>query len=397
MIKKKPLTPWAVYAGWSNSKLRIVKQNHIISFVIPLFFSFVTMAFISESVFAEEKIPVTTETDGGLHTITFETPEGEIKIYLPDDMAAGDTISGTVVAEPSGTNEEERRENSDELNGYVVEIESKEKQFGETKVSSGKLQEVSIPKDLSGGPAKITLSNSKGQEVIVSEMPIQDSPHPIIYATPPSSEDFKLPYIGQSGEPVEVIGPFDGAFDTTTVKIGGRKADILAESPRKVIARMPGDIAGSTEIQVIEKGVKVRGAINIVDVTIPAAKESLEGIWRSKSGKSTWRISQDGQKISADSVLVSKEDQTRGYRPNVNAIRGRLQGNLLVGQIQQFFLIPLEECMAMCPSQCEQWNELKLILSEDGKTLKGQIQEKAINTESCIVIEFGWRPWTMSK
>ena len=53
--------------------------------------------------------------------------------------------------------------------------------------------------------------------------------------------------------------------------------------------------------------------------------------------------------------------------------------------------------MAMCPSKCEQWNELKLMLSEDGKTLKGQIQEKAIDTESCIVIKFRWGPWTISR
>jgi len=71
--------------------LRIVKQNYIISFVVPLLFSFVNMAFISESVFAEGKIPVTTKTTGGLRTMTFDTPEGKIKIYLPDDMAAGDT------------------------------------------------------------------------------------------------------------------------------------------------------------------------------------------------------------------------------------------------------------------------------------------------------------------
>ena len=375
--------------------MRLLKQYYIASFVITLLFSCNAIALISMSVFAEEKIPVTTKTGGGLHTVTVDTPQGGIKIYLPDDMAAGDTISGTVVAEPSGTNSEERRKNSDELNGYVVELEVEDKEVGETKIKEGKLKAVSIPEDLSQGTTKIIISDPKGEKVITTDIPIQDSPHPLQYSAAPSSQDFKLPYIGQPGEPVQVQGPFDGSFDTTVLKIGGREAEVLAESPRKVIARIPGNITGSTEIRVVERGVESKGTINVVDVTIPAAKESLEGIWRSESGKSTWRISQNGQKISADSVLVSKEDQIRGYRPNVNAIRGTLQGNLLVGQIQQFFLTPLEECMSMCPSKCEQWNELKLILSEDGKTLKGQIQEKAINTESCVVIDFGWRPWTL--
>jgi len=375
--------------------LRIVKQNYIISFVIPFLFSFVTIAFISERLYAEEKIPVTTKTDGGLRTMTFDTPQGKISVNLPDDMAAGDTISGTVVAEPSGVNAEEHRKNSDELNGYVVELEVEDKEIGETKISEGKLKGVSIPKDLSGGPAKITLSNSKGEKVITTDIQIQDSPHPLQYTAPPSSVDFKLPYIGQSGEPVEIQGPFDGAFDTTTVKIGGKEAEVLAESPRKVIAKTPKDIVGSTNIEVLERGVKTKGEFYNVDVAIPTTEKSLDGIWKTKSGKSSWRITQNGQAVSADSVQVSKEDQIRGYRPNVNAIRGRLKGNLLIGQIQQFFLTPLEECMSMCPSQCEQWNELKLILLEDGKTLKGQIQEKAINTESCVVIDFGWRPWTI--
>lgn len=375
--------------------MRIVKQNYIISFIVPLLFSFVNMAFISESVFAQKKTPVTTKTDGGLRTMTFDTPEGKIKIYLPDDMAAGDTISGTVVAEPSGTNAEERRKNSDELNGYVVELEVEDKEIGETKISEGKLKGVSIPKDLSRGTTKITISDPKGEKVITTDIPIQDSPHPLQYTAPPSSQDFKLPYIGESEEPVQVQGPFDGSFDTTVVKIGGRQAEVLAESPRKVIVRTPSDIAGSTKIEVLERGVQSNGEFHIADLAIPAKENGLDGIWRTKSGKSSWRISQDGQTVRADSVLVSKEDQIRGYKPNVNAIRGRLQGNLLVGHIQQFFLMPLEECMAMCPSQCEQWNDLKLILSEDGKTLKGQIQEKAINTESCIVIEFGWRSWAI--
>ncbi len=375
--------------------MRIVKQNYIISFVILLLFSFVTITLISEDASAEGKIPVTTKTDGGLHTVTFDTPEGTIKIHLPDDMAAGDTISGTVVAEPSGSTDADRLKNSDELNGYVVDIEVQKKEIGETSVKEGQLKEISIPRDLSRETTKIIISDPKGEKVTTTNIPIQDSPHPLQYTKPPSSKDFKLPYIGLSGEPLQVMGPFDGTFDTTVVKIGGREAEVLAESPRKVIVRTPSDIAGSTKIEVLERGVQSNGELHIADLAIPAKEKSLDGIWRAESGKSSWRISQDGQAVSADSVLVSKEDQIRGYKPNVNIVRGRLQGNLLVGQIQQFFLMPLQKCMAMCPTQCEQWNDLKLVLSEDGKTLKGQIQETAINTQSCAVIEFGWIPWTM--
>ncbi len=121
----------------------------------------------------------------------------------------------------------------------------------------------------------------------------------------------------------------------------------------------------------------------------------MNGIWRKKSGKTSWRIIRQGQNITADTFFLPEQDQIRGYKPNVTILRGSIKGNLLVGKAQQFFLMPLEECMAMCPSKCEQWNDIELILSEDGNTLSGQIQEKAINTETCAVIEFGWIPWTL--
>ena len=335
------------------------------------------------------------KTSDGLHTVSIDTTQGKIEIYLPDDMSAGDTISGIVVAEPAGSTDEERNEHSDELNGYVVDIEVQDKEIGETSVKKGQLKEISIPRDLSPGKTKITLTDPEGRRVITTEIPVQDSPHPLQYTDPPSSKDYKLPYVAIAGEPIQVMGPFDGTFGTTAVKIGGKKATILAESPRKVVVQTPSDISGPAKIEVLEKGVQSNGEIYIADQTSPAKKINIDGIWKTESGKSSWRITQSGQAVNADSVQVPEEDEIRGYEENVNAIRGTLKGNLLIGQIQQFFNIPIKECMSMCPSKCEQWNDLKVVLSDDGNTLKGQLQEKVINTESCAVIEFGWRPWTM--
>src|SRR5882672_9444442 len=65
-----------------------------------------------------------TETSWGMHTASFATARGRVTVNLPDDIAAGDTISGTVIAEPSGNNQRDRRRNTDELNGYVVELDN---------------------------------------------------------------------------------------------------------------------------------------------------------------------------------------------------------------------------------------------------------------------------------
>jgi hypothetical protein len=60
-----------------------------------------------------------------LTVVTFKVDSGTIKVYLPDDMAAGDTISGTVIAEPRGATAEDRSRSKGLLNGFVVEIGDK--------------------------------------------------------------------------------------------------------------------------------------------------------------------------------------------------------------------------------------------------------------------------------
>lgn len=53
-------------------------------------------------------------------TGTFVVPEGSLTVILPDDIRAGDTISGTVVVEPAGQTPEEKAENRDKLADYVI-------------------------------------------------------------------------------------------------------------------------------------------------------------------------------------------------------------------------------------------------------------------------------------
>ena len=54
---------------------------------------------------------VASEVAGGLNTTIFATPRGKIRVNLPDDMAPGDTLSGTVIAEPQGKDDKERAAN----------------------------------------------------------------------------------------------------------------------------------------------------------------------------------------------------------------------------------------------------------------------------------------------
>ena len=59
-------------------------------------------------------------TSGGLQTITFEIVNGRVIVHLPDDMAAGDTISGTIITAPKGSTAEERAKTQASLEHYVL-------------------------------------------------------------------------------------------------------------------------------------------------------------------------------------------------------------------------------------------------------------------------------------
>ncbi len=131
--------------------MRNLRQTFMIPLVSVLTFFIVNITNFPEHALSNDKVSSTTETNWGLHTTTFTTAEGKIKVNFPDDMAAGDTISGTVIAEPAGTTLEERERNSDELNGYVVEVEAEDKTVKEASVKSKLLTGVAITAGLAGG------------------------------------------------------------------------------------------------------------------------------------------------------------------------------------------------------------------------------------------------------
>lgn len=203
-----------------------------------------------------------TETSGGLHTTTFETPHGRIKVHLPDDLAAGDTISGTVIAEPTGSTEQQRQENSGDLQGYVVEVEN---QKSPAQVSAIKWN---VPTTLAGRLARVTLHDTKGKKVSATSVPV-------LAAAMPSTDGFRLPQVGQVGRTVQAQGPFDGDFSNTRASIGGQAARVFAESPRKLIAESPVNVVGATEIEVNEKDVSTKGEFRNVKISLTAHRTSL--------------------------------------------------------------------------------------------------------------------------
>ncbi len=216
---------------------------------------------------------VRTETSFGLTTTSFDTLEGTVSVNLPDDVATGDTISGTVIAEPKGSTKDEQAKNEDSLNGYVVEVAKQQTPRQQTQGSKWVIPPAAqfIP---------VVLKTRQGKEVGRTLLPVLQSNtyKPATGQTPignlPPQGNYSTPQFGQAGRPVSVAGPFDGDFNNTSIKLANNTAQFLAESPRKVVVRSPANLIGPTSIEVNEQN-KVVARCSYQSIGIRLAAEKL--------------------------------------------------------------------------------------------------------------------------
>lgn len=255
----------------------------------------------------DSQVSATVKDEDGLESVSFDTLNGSVEVDLPDDLANGDTISGTVLVEPKGEQKEEITQNEDQLSGLVVEIantnECKEPeqiaQAAESELADQKptkeiasdtkpstVQSVPEPKIEKSAPyvklghkpdqgfsckipldckeIEIIIRQSNGQELCRKQI----RPKPACKPVPPISQTnppvCKLPSSGKCGKALLIEGRCDGRSATSRVKINGRACRILAESPRRQLARMPKDCPGKCIIVRTERGFRQRGMIELM-------------------------------------------------------------------------------------------------------------------------------------
>jgi hypothetical protein len=205
---------------------------------------------------------IATNTDTGLYTISFTTPQGQINVNLTDDITAGDTISGTLEEMPAGRTESERAKSQTELNRYVVEIEQQQTSVSEKRLTRN------IPNALTTTDKIIRLLRN-GREVARTDIPISSEAKPVPTV-------FTLPTGAQQGKVIEVTGGYDGLFrNTDYLKIGGTSLTILAESTRKKVARDTSETIGPTKIESGENGKVTECPFRNLGIRLSADKLNL--------------------------------------------------------------------------------------------------------------------------
>jgi hypothetical protein len=245
------------------------------------------------------------ETSSGLRIVTLTTARGDIKVYLPDDIRAGDTVSGTVSAEPKGKDEKEKQKHAGELNGLVVEFVKQQ-----WPVSGCVIQRLAIPATLVRTPELILL-DEKGQKL--DNAPLLVAP----YSNVPPKPSFETPALGQSGRPLSIPGPFDGDSSNTKISVGGNWLRVISESPRGAVIQIPADVIGPKEVHVTDNGNTASGNFRALKIDLTAPKTSL------MKGESTeLHVQVNGLQGISQPVQVQLQNQTPS---NINLSGGNTQ------------------------------------------------------------------------
>lgn len=249
-------------------------------------------------------------TANGLRTVTFETIQGRVIVNLPDDMRAGDTISGTVVAEPKGQTDEERKRNMSPMGDRKIKIATAKKPDGTSDVNveipitatlgpfTFKLPPIGTPSpplanvsSSSSGGFGITLTNTGGS---LSTGSTQTIPIEIVSLSLQSVAPLtvhQFPTMGQQGRPIVITGPFDGNSSNTglsyrpcvrSVDCAGTSSAwvasgelIVAESPRQAIFMAPTNVTGPMEIRVNEGTTETKAPFRNVGIKLTAPTTTL--------------------------------------------------------------------------------------------------------------------------
>lgn len=200
-----------------------------------------------------------------LHTISYNSIQGVVHIQLPDDLAAGDRVSGSVRLEPSGQSESERTANTAILRGTVIDV-------GRQRISAENPHfSLQVPAAAwENIPVVIEVQRRK----ITTRVPIRH-PGAVSMATA-ATPGFSLPRIVTAGSPTQITGSFDGDAANTQLSLGDQPLEVLAESPRQTIFQVPSELPmGENPLTVSDGPLLRQGTVRVVQVQLSAPKLDL--------------------------------------------------------------------------------------------------------------------------
>ncbi len=243
---------------------------------------------------------------------SFKTPHGTITAILPDDMAAGDVISGMVLYEPGGTNQKKKKDNLEQLIKYNFFLESGTPVRANVNdespidwISEGNRYwgrfTVAIPLNENQTSLHLLLKDAENKVVGESRLPLLDktflmAPIYLDYGdvkskvTTPIIQTDKNIYLSGENAAISlplVFGKVDFEFSFisfASLSNTGQKSESvrkelqsLVGSPRKTVVQIPLNVYGPGEIILEDKNKKVIASqkIHVLQLEATSPKTNL--------------------------------------------------------------------------------------------------------------------------
>jgi hypothetical protein len=216
---------------------------------------------------AQSETPITpyglkVASQPGLLIVTFQTQQGSVRAYLPDQLLPGESFSGTVEAPPEGA--------SSATSAYFL-------QFADQQVVvRDRTFHWTVPAE--GGTIPLRLKDFRGVELARFDLFVSVEPH----RPARIPEQFRVPDVVQSLTPIPVLGPFDGNSASTSFKLGGIAAEVLTEVPGKVMVLCSGDVTGKVQYEVSKSDHRAEAETLVLSVRLSGLPASFKNAQRSK-------------------------------------------------------------------------------------------------------------------
>jgi hypothetical protein len=201
-------------------------------------------------------------TQPGLLIVTFQTQQGSVRAYLPDQLSPGEPFSGTVEAPPEGA--------SSAPSGYFLQLADQQ-----IMVKSRTFNWIA-PAEV--GTFPLLLKDFQGNELAHYDLFVSMVPHP----QPVVPEQFRVPDVVQSNTPIPVLGPFDGNSASTAFKLGGIAAEVLTEVPGKAIILSSANQTGPMHYEVAKSSHRSEAETRVLSVRLTGLPTSFKNGKHSK-------------------------------------------------------------------------------------------------------------------
>ena len=179
--------------------------------------------------------------EAGYYRVILTAASTRLSITTTDDVRTGDPISGTMALDPAGPPRM--------LEELFVCVPG-----AAIPVRAGTFR-WTAPAFWVGLTVPVVLADCEGRVLGTAALPILALP-PESRPPPDPSAGITLTSSrkGRAGTLVQLLGNFDGDAGTTRVSVRGVHVPVIAESPRKVIVRLPASEDGPALVRVVEGG-----------------------------------------------------------------------------------------------------------------------------------------------